>query len=77
MTNYKTFTQSELSTMLKEELISLRDFIQTGDYPVEVKDKNIDEINIALNGGVKYTNKNALELIKMVEPDCSDMQGIH
>ena len=71
----KIFTQEELRLKSKYELGRLRDSIMTSDAPQELRDRNLDEVNIALNGGVKYTNQEALELIKAVEPDLSDMEG--
>lgn len=73
----QVYTQELLSTKSKQELESLKEFVQSSDYTVEMKDLNIDEINIALNDGVKFTKENALELIEMVKPDTSDMEGLH
>ena len=73
----QVYTQELLATKSKQELESLKEFVQSSDYSVEMKDLNIDEINIALNDGVKFTNENAMELIKMVAPDISDLGGMN
>ena len=71
----KVFKQTELKQMSKYDLGRLRDRIMVSDAPRELRQKNIDEVSIALNGGVKHTSKDALELIRAVEPDISDMGG--
>jgi len=71
----KTFTQRELKRKSKYDLSRLRDNIMVSDAPLDVRKRNLAEVEIAINGGVKYTNKEALELIKAVEPDISDMGG--
>ena len=73
----RIYTLKDLQGRSKTELKRLVESVQTNDdLTIEEKDKNIDVLNIALKGGVRYTNKEALELIKAVEPDISDMEGI-
>lgn len=71
----KIFTQEELEQMTPREIEILRANIMVSTASHELKTKNLDEINIAVNGGVKYTNKQVLEDIKAGLPDTSDMEG--
>lgn len=45
------------------------------DLTLEEKDKNIDLINFALNGGVHFSREDVLEDIKAGAADTSDMGG--
>jgi hypothetical protein len=73
----RIYTLKALQGRSKIELERLKENVQTHPYlTIEEKDKNIDVINIALNGGVRYANQDALDLIKAVEPDISDMEGV-
>lgn len=70
----RVYILKDLKGRSKEELKKLVESVQTSnDLTTEEKDKNIDVLNIALNDGVRYTNKEALELIEAVEPDISDI----
>jgi len=72
----RVYNLSDLQGNSKAELQRKIESVQTnGDLTVEEKDKNIDVLNIALNGGVRHTNKDALDLIKEVEPDIDDIEG--
>ena len=72
----RVYTLKDLQGRSKETLERLKESVQTSnDLTIEEKDKNIDVLNIALNGGVRYTNKQAMELIEAVLPDTSDMEG--
>lgn len=72
----RVYTLKALQGRSKEELQRLKENVQTNnDLTLDEKDKNIDVLSIALNGGVKYTNKDALDLIDEVKPDTSDMEG--
>ena len=72
----RVYTLKDLQGRSKIELERLVESVQTNnDLTIEEKDKNIDVLNIALNGGVKYTNKEEMNLIKAVELDKSDREG--
>ena len=69
---YDSFDEPVLRT--KEGLKTLLAMLQTSE-PCDERDKNIDEVTIALNGGVRYTPKSVMDDIKAGLPDTSDMGG--
>ena len=70
----KIFTQQELSTMSKARLKDLADSIKVSDASLELKERNLAEVQIALNGGTKYTIKEVIEDIEAGQADISDIK---
>ena len=65
----RIYTLKALQGRSKIELERLKENVQTHpDLTLQEKDKNIDVLNIALNGGVRYANQDALDLIEAVKP---------
>jgi hypothetical protein len=46
--------------------------VECGDASIEDKKRSIEEIRVALNGGVRFTRKDILEDIKACLPDDID-----
>ena len=73
---YKVFNQEELKLKGKAEVLKLKERVMISDASVLVREKNLEAIEVYLNGGVKtLRDKSILEDIKASKPDTSDIGG--
>lgn len=80
--NLIDLAKNEDGTKNQDGILQLEDKLafERSAFPVyrteEEQQKNIEMLTFAISG-VHTPNKEALELIEMVKPDVSDMEGLH